>query len=121
MTYIEIIDGIPRNFSDGFYCGNCGNHFVKDSRGLKAHLADLWDDDNDLKSEKSKYCQKQWKKLYKEYHTGKLARSEDGIRIGFFEKDVEPVLNLIKQFEKDLDDLGYEIDGNIADIVERKK
>ena len=30
-------------------------------------------------------------------------------------------INLIKQFEKDLDVLGYEIDGNIADIVERKK
>jgi hypothetical protein len=118
MTYIVISDGEPRNFGDGFYFGNCANHFLKDERELKEHLEVLWDDNHDMDSEKSKYCQKQWKKLYKEYHKGKL---KDGIRIGFFEKDVKPVLDLMKQFEKDLNKLGYKVEGNLAEIVERKK
>jgi hypothetical protein len=119
MTYIEIKDGEPIDFFDGFYCGNCANHFLKDQRGLKEHLEILWDDDHDRKSKKSKYCQKQWKKLFDEYHSKK--KMKDGIRIGFFEQDAKEVVNIMKQFEKNLAEIGYKIDGNLANIVERKK
>jgi hypothetical protein len=46
---------------------------------------------------------------------------KDGIRIGFFEPDAKEVVNIMKQFEKNLAEIGYKIDGNLAHIVERKK
>lgn len=119
MTYIEIKDGEPRDFFDGFYCGNCGNSFIISKDRLDEHLKGLWDDNNDIKSKKSKYCQKQWKKLFDEYHSKK--KMKDGIRIGFFEPDAKEVVNIMKQFEKSLAEIGYKIDGNLANIVERKQ
>ena len=124
MTYIQVINGEIKDFNDGFCCGNYGQRYIETDKAYKEHVSDCWCDENDVfiydkKSKKAIYCREQWLKLRKEFK--KHNKLEDGIRLGWFDKDSDKLLSRIAEFEKDISKLGYKITGNLANCIDFKK